>query len=218
MADASQLMREEVYWCLREDILSCTLAPGTQLHEGVLAERFAVSKSPIRDALSRLHAEKLIAVEPRKGYRVAPISLSDAADLFEFRALLEQACAQAGAAQADATALQNLDRFREFGSQGGSEAFVAYNRAFHVAVVQLSPNRRMAETARGLVEQFDRLVVMSISAIDDRNIEALVAEHNAVIDALQARDGRRAGKLLAQHVGRAEKRVLNVLANAAIVP
>jgi GntR family transcriptional regulator, rspAB operon transcriptional repressor len=53
---------------------------------------------------------------------------------------------------------------------------------------------------------------------DERNLDALVSEHNAIIDALQERDGRRAGRLLTQHVTRAEKRVMSALANAAIVP
>ena len=217
MADPSQLRREEVYLRLRQDILSCTLAPGAPLFEGTLAERFEVSKSPIRDALSRLHAEKLVAVQPRKGYRVAPISLSDAADLFEFRALLEQTCAGLGAERAREADLSALDRFRDYRPWGGADEFVGYNREFHVQVVRLCPNRRIADQAHDVIEQFDRLVLVSVQA-EDRNLDALVAEHNAIIDALQERDGRRAGKLLAQHVARAEKRVMGALANAAIVP
>ena len=86
MQQTAVLRREEVYQQLRSDILSCKLLPGTPLFEGILADRFEVSKSPIRDALSRLHAERLVAVMPRKGYQVSPISVSDAADLFEMRA------------------------------------------------------------------------------------------------------------------------------------
>lgn len=217
MSDPSQLRREEVYLRLRQDILSCTLAPGAPLFEGALAERFEVSKSPIRDALSRLHAQKLVAVLPRKGYRVAPISLADAAELFEFRGLLEQTCAQLGADRASDAALAALDRFRDHRPWGGADEFVRYNRDFHLAAIRLCPNRRIAEGAHDLIEQFDRLVLMSVHA-EERNLDALVAEHAAIIDALQERDGRRAGKLLAQHVARAQKRVMAALANAAIVP
>ena len=217
MSDPSQLRREEVYARLRQDILSCVLAPGAPLFEGALAERFDMSKSPIRDALSRLHAEKLVAVLPRKGYRVAPISLSDAADLFEFRALLEQTCAQLGAERAGDAALEALDAFRDRRPWGGPQEFVRYNREFHLAVIRLCPNGRIVEEAQDLIEQFDRLVLMSVNA-EERNLDGLVAEHAAIVDALQERDGRRAGKLLSQHVARAEKRVMGALANAAIVP
>jgi DNA-binding GntR family transcriptional regulator len=217
MSDPLQLRREEIYGRLREDILSCALPPGAPLYEGVLAERFDVSKSPIRDALSRLHAEKLVIVEPRKGYRVAPISLADAAELFEFRALLEQTCALMAAERTTDEQLSGLDRFRTL-DEWGTGAFVQYNRAFHLALVGLCPNRRMADIARDLIEQFDRLVLMSVTAIDARNYDALIAEHNAIIAALQERDGRRAGKLLTHHVSRAEKRVMSSLASAAILP
>lgn len=218
MADQAQLRREEVYARLREDILSCALAPGAQLYEGALAERFDVSKSPIRDALSRLHAEKLVTVLPRKGYRVSPISLTDAADLFEFRSLMEQTCATIGAERATQAQLEGLERFRTLQGWGGADGFVRYNREFHLAVIELCPNRRIAGVARDLIEQFDRLTVMSVAGIDERNFDVLVAEHNGVIDALQERDGRRAGRLLSQHVARAERRVMSALTNAAIVP
>ena len=213
----SGLRREEIYEQIRQDILSCTLAPGAPLFEGVLADSYAVSKSPIRDALSRLHAEKLVTVEPRKGYRVAPVSLLDAKELFEFRALLEQHCALSAAAEADDQALADLDRYRDL-SEWGEDGFVAYNRAFHYAVLNLSPNRRIVEAAIDLIEQFDRLVQLSVTVFDTRNFQILLSEHQSIIDALQARDGRRAGKLLNQHVARAEKRVMRALTSASIQP
>lgn len=213
----SGLRREEIYEQIRQDILSCALAPGSPLFEGVLADTYAVSKSPIRDALSRLHAEKLVTVEPRKGYRVAPVSLLDARELFEFRALLEQHCALSAAAEASDEALAGLDRFRDL-KEWGEDGFVAYNRAFHYAVLNLSPNRRIVEAAIDLIEQFDRLVQLSVTVFDNRNFQILLSEHQAIIDALQARDGRRAGKLLNQHVARAEKRVMRALTSASIQP
>ena len=213
----SGLRRVEIYEQIRQDILSCALPPGAPLFEGVLAETYAVSKSPIRDALSRLHAEKLVTVEPRKGYRVASVSLHDARELFEFRALLEQNCALSAAAEASDDDLAALDRYRDL-SEWGEDGFVAYNRAFHYAVLNLSPNRRIVETAIDLIEQFDRLVQLSVTVFDNRNFQILLSEHQSIIDALQARDGRRAGKLIKQHVARAEKRVMRALSSASILP
>ncbi len=215
-AEPSGLRREEVYAKLRQDILSCALPPGAGLFEGVLAERFEVSKSPIRDALSRLHAERLVTVAPRKGYRVAPISLTDAVDLFGLRITLEASCALLSAERADGGALADLDRFRDFDASADVAVFVAYNTDFHLSLVDLCPNRRMAETARTVIEQFDRINLMSMSFNGPRLHGPLVVEHNAVVDALQARDGRRARRLLVQHAARAEKRVMAALAQCAI--
>ena len=86
------LLRENIYDLLRADILACRLAPGDEMREQDLAERYEVSRQPVRDALLRLQREHLVTVQPRQGYRVTPISLSDARDLLRFRLALEPAC------------------------------------------------------------------------------------------------------------------------------
>lgn len=217
-AESANLIRERVYQRLRAEIISCALQPGAELHEGELAQRFAVSKSPIRDALVRLHAERLVLVQPRKGYRVMPVSLSDARDLFQFRATLENICARNGAASVSDEALGDLDRFRRAEGWDDKGGFVAYNRAFHIAVAELCANRRMVTAVSDLIEQFDRVVTMSMSVLDRPETADVVAEHGAIIDALQARNGRRAGTLLVQHIGRAERRALSALQHVAILP
>ncbi len=214
MSDTSLLRREDVYERLRAEILSCVLLPGTSLNEATLAERFNVSKTPIRDALSRLHAQRLLQVMPRKGYRVAPISMADATDLFEFRAWLEEKCVRSIVEHATDEQLRTLDRFRR---RSVKQDFVDYNRSFHLALVELTPNRRLADTAREIIEQFDRLVLMSIAAVE-RQTAPLLKEHGLILDAIQRRDGPLAGRLIAQHIKSAKKRVLSALTNRAIVP
>lgn len=214
MNDTNLLRREDVYERLRAEILSCVLLPGTSLNEATLAERFNVSKTPIRDALSRLHAQRLLQVMPRKGYRVAPISMTDATDLFEFRAWLEERCVRSIVEQTTDEQLRTLDRFRR---KPAKQDFVDYNRCFHLALVELTPNRRLADTAREIIEQFDRLVLMSIAAVE-RQTAPLLKEHGVILDAIQSRDGPLAGRLIAQHIKGAKKRVLSALTNRAIVP
>src|ERR1700727_1834891 len=90
--DFSMLLRDNIYDRLRTDILDCRLAPGEDMREQELAERYQVSRQPVREALLRLEREHLVTVQPRQGYRVNPISLSDARDLLRFRLALEPAC------------------------------------------------------------------------------------------------------------------------------
>jgi GntR family transcriptional regulator, rspAB operon transcriptional repressor len=208
------LRREEVYHRLRRDILDCALPPGTELHEPELAERFSISKSPIRDALLRLEAERLVVVWPRKGYQVAPVSQSDARDLFEFRALIERVCVMNAAEGASNSALAALDTFRSLDEPA---RFIDYNRTFHLALAKLCDNRRIAQTGVELIEQFDRLVIASVRKLPEEEVQVLIAEHGQIIDALQARAGKQAGRLLSTHIGRARRRVLSALSQAAIV-
>lgn len=214
MSDSNLLRREDVYERLRAEILSCVLAPGTSLNEATLAHRFNVSKTPIRDALSRLHAQRLLLVIPRKGYRVAPISVSDATDLFELRSWLEEKCVRSIIAHASDEELRALNRFRKNPPQ---QNFVDYNRSFHLSLIELAPNRRLVDTAKDIMEQFDRLVYMSITVAEEK-IEMLLKEHGMILDAIQGRNAALARRLIVQHINKGKKRVLEALANSAVIP
>lgn len=217
MGEPRRLLRIDIYEKLREEILSCRLKPGADLREQELAARFSVSKSPVRDALLRLEREHLVTIAPRQGYRVAPVSLSDARDLLRLRGVLECASVLEAARAGPVETLGALDRFRSFRAPHWLEGFAGYNRAFHCALARASGNRRMAALTCELVEQTHRLVQVSVEVAQPRRQQGLVVEHVAIIDAVQARDGRRAAALLRGHLAAAERRVAGALARAAIV-
>jgi DNA-binding GntR family transcriptional regulator len=209
------LLRDNVYDSLRSDILMCRIAPGDEMREQDLAERYAVSRQPVREALLRLEREHLVTVQPRQGYRVNPISLADARDLLRFRLALEPACVAEAIENADQAALQALDTFRLFA--GNHEDFISYNRGFHCALAHASGNRRMAAAACDLIEQADRLVRVSVANLRGHNPAQLVAEHVDLIDAMQRRDARGAGRIIRAHIQKTEKRVLPALARNAVI-
>src|SRR5258708_26496768 len=124
------LLRDNVYESLRSDIRTCHFAPGDDMREQDLAERYSVSRQPVREALLRLAREHLVTVQPRQGYRVNPISLSDARDLLRFRLALEPACVAEAIENASDAVLKARDDYRRLA--GDDEAFTADNRALHV--------------------------------------------------------------------------------------
>lgn len=207
------LLRDNVYELIRRDILTCVFVPGEQLREQDMAEQYATSRQPIRDALLRLEREHLVTVAPRQGYQVNPISLADAQDLFRFRLAIEPACATEAIERADDATLADLDRFRTL--PDGME-FTEYNRKFHSAIARASGNKRMSIVACDLIAQADRLVLVSLGTIQGRDPATLVAEHGAILDLLQQRDVRATRKLLKAHISRAEKRVIAALSRSAI--
>jgi DNA-binding GntR family transcriptional regulator len=209
------LLRENVYERLRSDILSCKLPPGDDVREQELAERYAVSRQPVREALARLAREHLVTVHPRQGYRVNPISLSDARDLLRFRLALEPACVAEAIDNASNDVLEALDQFRRF--SGDHEAFIAYNRAFHTALAYASGNRRMAAALCDVIGQADRLVRVSLTNVRGHDPKKLVAEHVALIEAMQRRDRRAAARIIKSHISQTEKRVLPALKRNAVI-
>jgi DNA-binding GntR family transcriptional regulator len=209
------LLRDNVYENLRSDILTCRLAPGDDMREQELAERYAVSRQPVREALLRLEREHLVTVQPRQGYRVNPISLADARDLLRFRFALEPACVAEAIENASENVLKALDDYRRFA--GNHEDFIAYNRAFHSALAHASGNRRMAASLCDLIGQADRLVRVSVANVKGHDPTQLVAEHVALIEAMQRRDARSAARIIKAHIAQTEKRVLPALARNAVI-
>jgi DNA-binding GntR family transcriptional regulator len=202
----AELLRDSIYRALRSAILTCELLPGQELREQVLAEKYRVSRSPIRDSLLRLEQEKLVTVLPRQGYRVNVISLRDVRELFGLRLIIAPACA-AEAARADDDAVRTLDTFRDVvGNELSHAAFLDHNRKFHAAVAHLAGNSRLAAVENGLVEEFDRLVLVSIQSNNARWIPNAVTEHKMIIDAIQGHDSEQASRLVYAHILQAQQR------------
>jgi DNA-binding GntR family transcriptional regulator len=212
----NRLLRETVYEQLRADMISCTLAPGTEIREAELAARFAMSKSPVRDALMRLEREGLVISLPRQGYRVAPVSLCDVLDMFHLRAALERACVERIVQQASDADLETLNAFRHFDASAWDGGFVAYNRAFHRRIAHLGANTRMRDQLIDLIDMMERAVQISLNNMNKGDPQSAVSEHSEFIDALQARAVKRAQRLAEQHVVAAGKRVSNAIAKSIV--
>ena len=212
----SRLLREQVYEQLRADIISCRLLPGADIREGELALRFGVSKSPVRDALMQLQREGLVLTLPRQGYRVASISLADVEDMFHLRAALERACMERIVRHASDEQLAALERFRRFVPAEWPGGFIDYNRAFHRCLADLGRNARMRDHLADLIDQMERAVLMSVHNVRKGDPQSLVREHAAIIDALQARQPRRAETLAARHIAGAGKRVSGAIARLVV--
>jgi DNA-binding GntR family transcriptional regulator len=217
MSKLTQIKREEIYRKLREEVLSCVIMPGQSLHENHLADRFGVSKSPIRDALMRLEADGLVTVQSRKGYRVAPVSVSDAGDMYELRAKIEEAVMEIVAQSATDEELASLDRFRNPDAWKDKGGFIAYNREFHRTVAGFCRNKRLKAVALDLIEQFDRFTFISLAVIGPEHFDRPLSDHVAIINQLQAREPRKAARLVGQHLERGRKRVVGALSQAAVV-
>lgn len=211
----------EIYERLHADILSCEMPPGTQFRERQIAERFNVSKSPVRDALIKLQEQNLVQVIPRKGYRVTRISLTDARDLYEMRLILEREAIVRLIEQGSDDDLAELDAFRTI-SNKEVDHWIQYNRSFHTRLALLCGNQRLARSGREVIEQFDRLTRVSVrnsmrpDPLSAAVLDARMEEHRAIIDAIQSRDKRKAVSLSRDHIEGSRKRLMSVLESASI--
>src|SRR5580700_8207141 len=181
MKQASEV--ERVYNTLREWLIQAKLRPGDFLSEAQLAERCQTSRTPIREACSRLAQDKWLSLIPRKGYLVTPISVRDIVELYEYRKLLECFAAEKvaqSASREQIAALQAILR-PETGAKANLARILASNqRVIHHLALCL-----------GYVRRLDTLCTQTVPGW---------IGHGDIIDALEARKPARARQAMALHI------------------
>jgi len=208
-----------VYERLRCELLSCSLSPGSQIHEQVLAQRLGVSKSPVREALLRLQEQNLVEVQPRRGYRVKPISIRDAQDMYELRLLYERACVSRVIDCAEDSHIRLIEAAVHTSPPVDLRDWVSINRTFHTSLAKACGNSRLEHATIGLIEQFERFTCVSMMALGKPlRTKKFEEEHRALVQAIKSRDKRLAQSIIREHIETARKRTLQALADAVVVP
>jgi DNA-binding GntR family transcriptional regulator len=194
MKQASEV--ERVYSTLREWLIQAKLRPGDFLSEAQLAERCRTSRTPIREACSRLAQDKWLSLIPRKGYLVTPISVRDIVELYEYRKLLECFAAEKVAQSASREQIAALKAILrpESGAKANLARILAANQDFHQRLAEFASNQRVIHhlaLCLGYVRRLDTLCTQTVPGW---------IGHGDIIDALEARKPTRAKQAMAVHI------------------
>lgn len=205
------LQGETTYELLCDEIRSGKLPPGSRLRETEIAERLAVSRTPVREAIRRLEAEGLVDHLPRSGAVVRKLDYPELMELYEMRTVLEGTAARLAARAASPVELEELQAINEemHRAAGQSDVVITLNRQFHRLLLDAARNRFLLR-AMATVENTLMILGTSSMAKPDRAREA-VAEHREVLDALLARDGAAAEAAMRRHMERAQSARLRIL-------
>lgn len=197
---------QKIYQLLKQEIVSSQLAAGARLVVSPLSKRFGVSSIPVREALFRLAAEKLIVLEHNKGFRVA--ATPDASDILQWqqaRLMVEPAVAELVVAQitpgeiAQLRQMNQAMRSHDYGPrQQEYRFFINLNADFHRQIVIASRNDLVIEMYRTL--NYGPQVGRSHEGRGVPDLALLCDEHEAMIDALEQRDAQRYRQLATDHV------------------
>lgn len=200
---------QEVFAGLKEQIMSGVLLPGTQLSPHDLAEQFGVSRTPVRDALNQLAQERLVEIEPRRGYFVSRITVRDVEDIFQFRLIIETASAELATPRITEDQIARLAQLSSRYVAGDIESYKAYlqeNREFHLAVARAAGNRLLYDTLSRIFEQMTRFLVLRLDLSE--SADDMLAEHYLLLDAFRARDATRAREAMRIAIEHARDAVL----------
>jgi DNA-binding GntR family transcriptional regulator len=205
-----------VHDILQREILTLDLSPGAALDETQIARRFSCSRSPVREALSRLAAQNLVVMLPNRSTVVAPLQLSDFPRYIEALDLSQRVCTRLAAERRTEEQLSTM--------RSAAAAFdrtllphdhlemLAANKAFHMAVAAAAQNRFLSTQYDALLDEGRRLMRLYFLHLDDEPYPNPLAEdHHVMVEAIAARDADEAERLARIHTAGFRDRLLSFL-------
>lgn len=193
---------------LRDMIMGGDLGSGARLGEVELAERLGVSRTPVREALSRLAAEGLVEIVPNRGARVATWTVAELEGVFDLRSVLEPqltAFAVPNAGPADVEQLDDLaQRMADIGCPGPRQdldALVPLNRAFHDRLVALAAHPALATALAAAIHP--PIVRRNFLTYDEASLRRSLAHHVEIVAAIRAGDPEWARAVMTSHIANA---------------
>jgi len=188
--DKHLTLRERILETIRDGIISGVLKPGEKVAEPELAERFGISRTPIREAFRQLESEGYLTVIPRKGAVVVSFSARDVEEFYAIKSILEGYAARMACEKLTSRELEKLvtinERLRHLADTGDIKHFFKVHGDFHDQFIRAADNEKLQELITNLVSKFQRLRLTSLSL--PGRMQVSVQEHDKIIEAFRRKD------------------------------
>ena len=195
---------------IERQILQGELAPGTKLIEASLAEMLGVSRGPVREAFRRLEETGLVRQEKNRGVFVRSIPLDEAMEIYDLRAMMDEAVGCRLAEHITAEQLRQaramVEAMEKAVKAGDADAYHLLNLEFHDTLVDFSGNRKLAAIYRRLINELSLFRRMNLA--DARLLPISASEHRAIVKAIASGNPAAAGRAMRQHVMGSKERTL----------
>ena len=199
---AKRYLHDEVAERLRALIISGDIAPLARINELELAERFGISRTPLREAIKILATEGLLELLPNRGARVVAISEQELDDMLEVVAGLEATAGELACRHLTEADLAEIGRRHErmvaAWRSGDETAYFALNRQIHELIMAAARNTTLAEIYANVSGRIQRARFSAHKTTEQW--EKAIEDHERMLELLAARDGGALGRLLREHV------------------
>ena len=200
-------LKNSTYLILKEKLINCIYTPGTLLNEMQLAEEFGLSRTPIREAISRLEMDGYVKILPKKGIYVTDISLNDVLQIFQTRIEIEPLTLKMAGPY---LSLDELMMFRNKFESDCSDLKNAFrlDTAMHLFIIEHCGNKYIIEMMRKLFVDNTRIVIASKQ--NQTKIHDAKCEHLEILDSLIAKDNlSKTADLMRSHIETCRKAALD---------
>jgi len=213
--DNHMTLREKIVETIRQAIVNGQLPPGTRVAEPELAERFGISRTPIREAFRQLESEGFITVIPRKGAVVASFSEKDISDFYDLKMVLEgyaARCAARRLTEKDLARMEAVNRQMEAAAAKNDirKVFALHNE-FHEIFLNAAGNEKLKAIVQNMVMQSQRFrIFLSMPG----RIEGSIRQHQQIIEAFRKKNAELAASLVEKNAAYGKKVLLREFARA----
>lgn len=204
-------LTERIYQQLKDDIFSFRLLPGDRFSENEVAERVAASRTPVREALSRLQREGFVEVSFRSGWQVKPFNFKQFEELYDVRIVLELAAVRKLCEMEPGPNLEDLKRIWLVKPEDRLEdgpSVCALDERFHEQLIEATGNREMARIHHDLTERLR--IIRRIDFTQRNRIEATYDEHAKILRTIMERRADEAKSLLKTHIEESKAEVRKI--------
>ena len=213
---ARRSLHDEIAALVRDMIVRGELEPGARVPEQQLCARFGVSRTPLREALKVLGSEGLLTLLPHRGAIVAKVTPREIEELFPIMGALEALAGELACRRATAEEIAGIRdlhaRMVERFAAGDRSGYARLNEAIHEAIFAAAGNSELAHLYAQLMMRIHR--VRFIARMSPARWREAVEDHEAIVEALEARDGARLAAVLRAHVEHKAATVLEALDTA----
>ncbi len=207
---------------LERRIVQGELAPGDKLNEAALAQSLGVSRGPVREAFRGLEEAGLVRQEKNRGVFVRHIALDEALEIFDLRAMMDEAVGRQLASHITPEQLRQVrarvETMERAVKAGDADHYHLLNLEFHDTLVAFAGNRKLTALYRRVINELS--LFRRINLADSKQLPQSASEHRAIVKAIAAGDAQAAGQAMRQHVLDSKQRTLRhqapAVATAAI--
>jgi len=203
-------LNDKAYLQIRRWIVRQQLRPGEQLKVANLAAALNMSRTPVREALSRLEQERLVMREPMKGFTVSAMDPAEINDLHEVREALEVLAARQAAGRLRPKTLQSLKQILqqsgELIKRGDKKGVLQLEQDFHLLILEASGNRHLAEIGQSILDRIwnlQRLLILTSDQLAESQ-----RQHQDIYLALSRGEKDLVAKLMQEHMAFAGQQLL----------